>query len=872
MTAKLYDPKMSLDGGFLCDVCSKTFTKSWGLRLHKKIHLGLADKQCSYCRKKFSDQANLDEHKAKDHSNGEYSEQFKSEALEMAAEVGIEKAAEKLLLHESTLRSWMTTGSENYCSECHKSFRFQSLLKNHMKLHEGKEAKPMKTFKEKRFSEAFKKQVIEHAKLYSGKSAGLVFGLGESTVRSILKAESFPCDLCERKCAYKRQLERHLLEVHKVEQVIKPEESPKKVAKVTSFPCNLCERKCAYKAQLKRHLLAVHKVEQLEETEKKPKIENGENVLEQSNEPNILAQNDFSLQDDLIQYDSKEAVAKTVHENSFSGDTTLPFEMFEQIYETEDQKEKLQDNSPEKEILKNETDFSSQADLNQSEWDGIIISPPETMGENKSMEIYGTDTKEHPNGKEKSAEKQVLKDEAEFVLQADLNESETMHEDKCMKIYGNEAQENQNEINQQKSEKEVLTAQAEERKTQPKMRRRRNKKRTKEAMQETFVKHEMYGKETQENQNEINQQNSPEMNALKDKPETQPKKKGRMVMKGKNEVIQETVVKKELLDQDWWHNINSEGVENFASETKFTSETKFESETVETTKEEEIENKKKKAKNVKRYEKRGVTCTFCGVITKEMRRHMVKHTKLETFKCDQCESSFGLSFNLKRHIETTHNPNFNFFHCSQCVHKFTNKANLVKHELRHKGVLTKTRTKFKNERFSCDQCKKVVAGKSAFKSHVKQHTEGKPSCDVCKKEFSERSHLKRHQKRDHPETVVEKIFQCNICNDLSSTNQKLKRHYSVVHNQILKEFLCATCSKSYVDRRCLEIHIEVAHLKLRKFSCQICGKEFGRKGSLTAHTSSLHSGDPVKYSCDQCPVVYKSKRNLQNHAAKEHFL
>ena len=79
----------------------------------------------------------------------------------MAAEVGIEKAAEKLLLHESTLRSWMTTGAENYCSECHKSFKFQSHLKNHMKVHEGKEAKPVRTFKEKRFSDAFKRQVVE---------------------------------------------------------------------------------------------------------------------------------------------------------------------------------------------------------------------------------------------------------------------------------------------------------------------------------------------------------------------------------------------------------------------------------------------------------------------------------------------------------------------------------------------------------------------------------------------------------------------------------------------------------------------------------------------------------------------------------------
>ena len=48
-----------------------------------------------------------------------------------------------------------------------------------------------------------KRKVVDHVKLYSVKSAGQQFGLGVSTVRSILKADSFPCNLCERKCAYK---------------------------------------------------------------------------------------------------------------------------------------------------------------------------------------------------------------------------------------------------------------------------------------------------------------------------------------------------------------------------------------------------------------------------------------------------------------------------------------------------------------------------------------------------------------------------------------------------------------------------------------------------------------------------------------------
>ena len=32
------------------------------------------------------------------------------------------------------------------------------------------------------------------------------------------------------------------------------------------------------------------------------------------------------------------------------------------------------------------------------------------------------------------------------------------------------------------------------------------------------------------------------------------------------------------------------------------------------------------------------------------------------------------------------------------------------------------------------------------------------------------------------------------------------------------------------------------------------------------------TGGAGKYSCDECPVSYKSKRNLYNHAAKVHFL
>ena len=84
-------------------------------------------------KKTFPD-LELEAHKLAEHPNGEHSEQFKAEAVKMVAQAGIVKTASKFMLHESTLTSGMTDDDGSYCSE---SFKFDSYLKNHMKLHES---------------------------------------------------------------------------------------------------------------------------------------------------------------------------------------------------------------------------------------------------------------------------------------------------------------------------------------------------------------------------------------------------------------------------------------------------------------------------------------------------------------------------------------------------------------------------------------------------------------------------------------------------------------------------------------------------------------------------------------------------------------
>ena len=165
-----------------------------------------------------------------------------------------------------------------------------------------------------------------------------------------------------------------------------------------------------------------------------------------------------------------------------------------------------------------------------------------------------------------------------------------------------------------------------------------------------------------------------------------------------------------------------------------------------------------------------------------MKRHLVKHDKTKHFKCDQCEQAFGLKFNLKRHIDLRHNPKVELFSCSKCAQRLTTKRTLLIHEARHEAVVEKPKS----------------------------------------------------------DSKMKSKFPCNVCDDISSTQRKLRKHCAVTKHQILRQFACAICTKTYIDQRELDVHNDVAHLKLKNYPCNICGKQFGRTSSFRTHLTTIH--------------------------------
>ncbi|XP_063814345.1 gastrula zinc finger protein XlCGF57.1-like isoform X1 [Pseudophryne corroboree] len=256
------------------------------------------------------------------------------------------------------------------------------------------------------------------------------------------------------------------------------------------------------------------------------------------------------------------------------------------------------------------------------------------------------------------------------------------------------------------------------------------------------------------------------------------------------------------------------------------------------------------------------------------------------FACPECGQCFTQRSDLVEH-EVIHKGEFvkhkrihtgeNPFTCTDCGRCFTKKCSLVTHQKSHKSEKT----------FGCSDCGKCFRNKSSLDEHFKIHTGEKLfPCSECGKCFARKSYLLKHRLMHVGDTP----FPCLECGQSFACKSYLVRHQrthtgekpvsrsgretsfiqklSLIDNQTTytrkKPFPCTECGKYFACNATLVRH-QKTHTGERPYPCSDCGKCFTRSDVRAKHQRT-HTGQRP-FSCFECGKSFTQKQNLVEHQA-----
>ena len=128
-----------------------------------------------------------------------------------------------------------------------------------------------------------------------------------------------------------------------------------------------------------------------------------------------------------------------------------------------------------------------------------------------------------------------------------------------------------------------------------------------------------------------------------------------------------------------------------------------------------------------------------------LKRHLISHTGLKPFKCNQCDSSYRQQQDLKYHVFTNHTAgksNLIRYTCEECESSFIRASEKKRHMMIHSG----------EKPFRCEFCGYTCGRINQLNTHVLIHGDTKPfMCNKCKYSSVQASNLKRHMNL-HAET------------------------------------------------------------------------------------------------------------------------
>ncbi|EDS41444.1 conserved hypothetical protein [Culex quinquefasciatus] len=129
-------------------------------------------------------------------------------------------------------------------------------------------------------------------------------------------------------------------------------------------------------------------------------------------------------------------------------------------------------------------------------------------------------------------------------------------------------------------------------------------------------------------------------------------------------------------------------------------------------------------------------------------------------------------------------------------------------------------------------------------------------CTACGKVYKSLFALREHETTH----TLEKRFKCEICG-----MEFGKRTIFILHG-FSTQFKCSECEKAFHTEKLLNQHIQIRHRGERPFHCKLCPKTYPRASSLYVHVQTFHEKIRKKiYKCDICTRSFVNRHGYERH-------
>lgn len=206
-------------------------------------------------------------------------------------------------------------------------------------------------------------------------------------------------------------------------------------------------------------------------------------------------------------------------------------------------------------------------------------------------------------------------------------------------------------------------------------------------------------------------------------------------------------------------------------------------------------------------------CEFCDLAfgtPEAVLTHRESHTDELKFECPHCDRRYD-SFSKKRTHILVHKggdeayPVARHYICDQedCFKSYIHWSSLTAHR--------KTRHLINPSIIKCPECPETFYRSWTYDYHKKTVHGECESCPICSKGFYKKRSLEEHIQRVH-------------INDKKRSNSKMDAAEAMIQDDKDGQISCTECGKICASRYNAMSHVQMVHLKVKNFNCNVCDK------------------------------------------------